>query len=229
MDSQLLTAVLVIGAVVTAIAVVTVRSRGFRKPQMRPQQWARVHGWTYRKLDPSLLDRFSRPPFRRGYARQATDVLAGAWNGDPAISFQYEYSTWGRTQQTNPARHVLALTLPAPLPWLQLEPDGVGDLIELSAPGQKVELESATFNERWDVQGPDGSSPHDFLHPRMMARLLQPDAAGLAITVDGAQLVAIRIGYQQLDRIEPTLALLSDLIALVPRFVWQDAGHRPQS
>lgn len=60
-----------------------------------------------------------------------------------------------------------------------------------------------------------------------MARLLRPDATDVAISVDGAHLVAVRTGLQDLDRIGPTMALLGDLVDPVPRFVWHDAGNRP--
>lgn len=228
MGSDALTFLLVIATVGTLIVLVTVHSRKAGKPRWRgPQHWASAHGWAYRPSDPTVLRWFSGPPFSAGYYRTANDVLTGTWNGRPATSFWYQNSEQSRSSQLHHRHHVMAVQLPAQVPWLLLEPEDTGILTGHSAPGQKVELESAAFNRRWDVYGPRGRFPHDFLHPRTMARLLQPDATDMAISVDGAHLVAVCTGFQDLDRIGPTMALLGDLVDLVPRFVWHDAGHRP--
>ena len=228
MDDRLLTLLLVVGALGTGIALYAVRGKGLGRRLPSPPQWARQHGWEFRPADPSLLRQIRLLPMGDRGAPRTEDVLVGSWNGVPAVTFRYEWATLGRAPAVH-QEHVTALALPAPLPWLTLAPAGRPSPADWFMVGQTVELESGRFNERWRVHGPEGRAPHDFLHPRMMARLLEPDAAETTILVDGAHLVAMRHGFLAVDQIEPTLALLADLAALVPDFVWQDARGRGRS
>lgn len=225
MDDQLLTLLLLVGALGTGIALIAVRGKGLGRRLPSPPQWAHQHGWEFRPTDPSLLRQLRLLPVGDSGTPRTEDVLLGSWNGVPAVSFRYEWETLGRGPVVH-REHVTALALPAALPWLTLAPAGRDSPADWFVVAQTVELESARFNERWTVHGPHGRAPHDFLHPRMMARLLEPDAAETTILVDGANLVAMRHGFLAVDQIEPMLALLADLAALVPDFVWQDARGR---
>lgn len=224
MDSQVWIYVLV-GAVFV-IAIVAQFVVAHRRRQAA-QQWAAAHGWTYIRSDRSLVTRWSSPPFRRGSSRAAINVLTGSWNGRSATSFTYKYTTGSGKNRTTHYHHVVAFSLPARLPWLRLEPEGVGDSIAKFFGGQDIEFESAQFNDRWRVQGPEGQFPYDFLHPRMMERLLAPDAYGSSITVEGADIYLWRSGKQQLAVIEPALHLLSGIVDQIPRFLWLKVGHDP--
>ncbi|WP_147918963.1 hypothetical protein [Ruania zhangjianzhongii] len=226
MDSQVWIYVLV-GAVFTvAIVIQFVIAHRRRKAA---QQWADAHGWTYTRSDGSLVKRWSSPPFRRGSSRAAINVLTGTWNGRSATSFTYKYTTGSGKNRTTHYHHVVAFSLPARLPWLRLEPEGVGDSIAKFFGGQDIEFESAQFNDRWRVKGPEGQFPYDFLHPRMMERLLQPDAYGSAITVEGADIYFWRSGKQELSVIAPALHLLSGIVDQIPRFLWLKVGYDPNA
>ena len=81
---------------------------------------------------------------------------------------------------------------------------------------------AVSFRYEWAALG---SAPA--VHQEHVTALALPDAAETTILVDGTNPVAMRHGFLAVDQIEPTLALLADLAALVPDFVWQDArGHR---
>ncbi len=211
----------VVGAVMVASALIARRTR------QAAQQWAAAHHWTWSASDGALVDRWISPPFQRGSSRSARNVLTGTWNGRPATSFHYTYTTGSGKNRTTHHFHVVAYSLPARLPWLQLEPEGVGDSIAKFFGGQDIEFESASFNEAWRVKGPEGQFPYDFLHPRMMQRLLQPDTARASITVEGSDLYLYRSGKQQLAAIQPSLQLLSDLVDQIPRFLWLKVGYDP--
>ena len=226
MDSQVWIYVLVGAVVVIAFVVQFVVAHRKRKAA---QQWAAAHGWTYSRFDASLVTRWSSPPFRRGSSRRAINVLTGTWNGVPATSFTYKYDTGSGKNRTTHYHHVVAFSLPARLPWLRLEPEGFGDSIAKFFGGQDIELESAQFNDRWRVKGPEGQFPYDFLHPRMMERLLAPDAYGSSITVEGSDIYFYRSGRQNLEAIEPALYLLSSIVDQVPRFLWLKVGYDPDA
>lgn len=226
MDSQVWIYVLVGAVVVIAFVVQFVVAHRKRKAA---QQWAAAHGWTYSRFDASLVTRWSSPPFRRGSSRRAINVLTGTWNGVLATSFTYKYDTGSGKNRTTHYHHVVAFSLPARLPWLRLEPEGFGDSIAKFFGGQDIELESAQFNDRWRVKGPEGQFPYDFLHPRMMERLLAPDAYGSSITVEGSDIYFYRSGRQNLEAIEPALYLLSSIVDHVPRFLWLKVGYDPDA
>lgn len=224
MDSQV--PFMVIFAIVAIVGLV-VGIVGASRARKAAQQWAAARGWSYRGSDPALVNRWGSAPFGRGSSRSAFNVVTGTWNGRPATSYQYKYSTGSGKNRTTHHFHVVAYSLPARLPWLQLEPEGLGDSIAKFFGGQDIEFESAQFNEAWRVRGPEGQFPYDFLHPRMMQRLLQPDAHGTSITVAGSDIYLYRSGRQRLEAIEPSLHLLSGIVDQVPRFLWLKVGYDP--
>lgn len=220
--------VFVIVGIVT-IVVVVISGVMARRARKAAQQWAAAHQWSWSATDPTLVRRWSSPPFRRGSSRSTRNVLTGTWNGRPATSFQYSYDTGSGKNRSTHYFHVVAYSLPARLPWLQLEPEGVGNSIAKFFGGQDIEFESSRFNDAWRVKGPEGQFPYDFLHPRMMQRLLGSDAYGTSITVEGSDLYLYRSGKQNLAAIQPSLQLLSDLMDQIPRFLWLKVGYDPEA
>ena len=215
--------------VVIAIIVMAISAAAAKRARQAAQQWAAAHHWSWAVSDRLLPDRWSSPPFRRGSSRSARNVLTGTWNGRPATSFQYSYTTGSGKNRTTHFYHVVAYSLPARLPWLQLEPEGLGGSIAKFFGGQDIEFESSQFNDAWRVKGPEGQFPYDFLHPRMMQRLLAPDVSGASITVEGSDVYLYRSGKQELAVIQPSLQLLSDIVAHIPRFLWLKVGYDPEA
>ena len=113
--------VFVIVGIVT-IVVVVISGVMARRARKAAQQWAAAHQWSWSATDPTLVRRWSSPPFRRGSSRSTRNVLTGTWNGRPATSFQYSYDTGSGKNRSTHYFHVVAYSLPARLPWLQLEP-----------------------------------------------------------------------------------------------------------
>jgi len=215
--------------VVFAIVAAVISAAIAKRARQAAQQWAAAHHWSWAASDRLLPDRWSSPPFRRGKSRSARNVLTGTWNGRPATSFQYSYTTGSGKNRTTHFHHVVAYSLPAHLPWLQLEPEGLGDSIAKFFGGQDIEFESSQFNDAWRVKGPEGQFPYDFLHPRMMQRLLGPDVSGASITVEGSDVYLYRSGKQELAVIQPSLQLLSDIVEHIPRFLWLKMGYDPEA
>ncbi len=211
-----------IGLVVALIAHLLNKKR---KEAIRA--YASQRGWQYRPQDPALVHRWSSPPFGVGNSRRAAEVLTGEFHGEQAVSFDYRYSTGSGKNRTTSYFHVVGLHLPAPLPWLRLTPEHLGTRIGRVFGMQDIEFESQAFNDTWRVQGPEGQFPYDFIHPRMMERLMQHDAVGQRITVEGQDIYLYVPGRQNTERIDEYLNLLLGVVQQIPRHLWLRVGHDP--
>lgn len=201
--------------------------RANKKHREAAQQFAAARGWTYTAQVPALVGRWRSSPFGRGRSRRATNVMTGDFHGRHVVSFDYQYTTGSGKDSTTYRFHVVALNLPAALPWLQLSPEGVGTGIAKFFGGQDIRFESKAFNDAWRVQGPEGQFAYDFIHPRMMDRLMAPDAVGRTITVEGADILLVASGKQQLETIDYYVNLLYGICDLIPRHLWLKVGYDP--
>ncbi len=189
--------------------------------------WAAASGWTVVGSDPSLVDRWRGAPFGVGRSRRATEVMVGRWGDRPAVSFTYTYVTGSGKSQTTHRYHVLALPLPAWLPDLELTPDGFGSKLLTMLGAGDIQFESEDFNRAWRVAAANPKLAHDVVHPRLMERLMAPDAVGSRLHIAGTDIVSWAAGHTSTDRIPGRLALMQAVIDSVPRYVWQDHGYDP--
>lgn len=196
-----------------------------RRKQIRV--WAAASGWTYVGTDPSLARRWRGEPFGRGSSPHVTDLMVGRWGGRPATSFTYTYTTGSGKDESTHTFHVIALALPAYLSTLELTPEGVGTRLARAFGAQDIQFESEDFNRAWRVASPTPKFAHDVLHPRLMERLLRPDAAGVSLRISGTDILTWAPGATTTDRIAARLGLMSAIVDAVPRFVWQDHGYDP--
>jgi hypothetical protein len=209
------------------VLVVVLVRRANQRRHAANHQWAVARGWQYTPRVDGLERRWQSPPFGRGGSRRASEVFTGNFHGRQALSFSYTYVTSNGKNSTTHTHHVVALQLPVPLPWVQLSPDGAGTSIAKFFGGQDIEFESVAFNEAWRIQGPPGQFPFDLIHPRMMERLLQPDAVGRNITIEGRDVFLWIHGSQKLQNIDPYLNLLFGFIEQIPRHLWLNVGYDP--
>lgn len=199
-----------------------------KKRQAAAQAFAASRGWTYTPNVPGLVDRWRSAPFGIGSGRRASNVLTGDFHGRHVVSFDYQYTTGSGKSRSTSYFHVVALSLPAALPWLRLSPDGAGAAMARFFGGQDIDFESGAFNEAWRVQAaPPPQYAYDFVHPRMMDRLMAPDAVGRMITVEGADIVLAQSGHQVLEVIDLYANLLYGVDDLIPRHLWLKVGYDP--
>ncbi|UFU02750.1 hypothetical protein LQF12_14870 [Ruania suaedae] len=216
---------ILIPALVVVLLVV-----GHQKAKKRREylaRWAAARGWRYTRSSPHLVSRWRSEPFGRGSSRRATNVLSGDFHGRHVVSMAYQYTTGSGKNRSTHHFHVIALHLPAALPWLQLSPESVGDSIAKFFGGQDIEFESQAFNEAWRVKAPPGQYAFDVIHPRMMERLMQPDALGRTISIEGQDILLSIGGRQREDLIDAYANLLYGIVDQVPRHVWLRVGHDP--
>jgi hypothetical protein len=191
------------------------------------QAWAAGTGWTYVGMDPALVGRWRGEPFNAGHSRRVSELVAGRFAGRQAMSFSYRYTTGSGKSRSTHVFHVVAVPLPAYLPTLELTPEGVGAKLAKAFGGQDIEFESEDFNRDWRVEARDAKFAHDVLHPRLMERLLRPDAGGSSLRIEGTDILSWTPGAQQLDAIAGRLQLMCAVVDAIPRYVWQDHGHDP--
>lgn len=200
------------------------RAKGANERRARLLAWAASRNWQYLPSVPGLARRWESPPFGRGQSRSAYDVLAGEFRGRQVTSMTYEFVTGTGKDRSTHHFHVLAVHLPMALPWLRLtQQSGATSVVRLLG-AEDIEFESAAFNDAWRVEGPAGQYAFDVIHPRMMERLMQPDAVGHAITIEGDDIFLYVGGSQNEEYIDGYLNLLIDVIENIPQHVWENAA-----
>ena len=193
------------------------------------QQWATHVGWSFVGTDPGLTSRWHGTPFGVGRSRRTSEVVTGGFQGRPAISFGYRYTTGSGKNQSTYTFHVVAIELPAYLPTLELTPDGLGAKIAKGLGGQDIQLESEAFNQAWRVESRMPKFAHDVLSPRLMHRLLEPDATGLSFRIEGTSILCWTVGSPRYEGIARRLQVMCAVADAIPRFVWLDHGYDPAS
>ena len=93
--------------------------------------------------------------------------------------------------------------------------------------GQDIRVESDDVNRAYRVAATDERFGHAIVHPRLMERLLQPDALGIAWRIEGPWILSWEPGETDLDRVAPRLGLLAAVVRSIPPHVWQDHGVDP--
>lgn len=191
--------------------------------------WARSVGWEYVRTDPGYgLTRLHRnQPFEQGHSRRATEVLTGRWQGLPAVSYTYEWSTGSGKEKRTYAAHVVALALPAYLPVLELTSEGLGARLAKALGARDMQTESVAFNDAYRVVAGDARVGHAILHPRLMERLLQDDARATDWRIEGTWIASWRSGRTDTSDVAGRLGVLHAVVRAVPRHVWQDHGYDP--
>lgn len=188
------------------------------------QTWAAQTGWTYVGSDDSLVERWRGQPFGVGTSRRVSELVVGRFGPYPAMSFAYRYTTGSGKDRHTYTFHVVTLTMPAWLPGLQLTPQGLGARLVSAFGGQDLEFESVDFNQRWRVEARDPRFAHDVLHPRMLERLVRPDALGLNLRLVDTEVLCWSPGLPDTDTLARRLGVMRALVDGIPRHVWLDHG-----
>lgn len=198
-----------------------------KKRREAARAFAAAHGWTFTVQVPALTQRWRSSPFQRGHSRRARNVITGRFEGMPFVSFEYQYTTGSGKNQSTHYHHVVSLSLPARLPWLRLSPDGAGASVAKFFGGQDIRFESKAFNDAWRVEGGDQRFAYDFVHPRMMDRLMAPDTIGRTICVEGSDIFLAVNGRQVLEAIHSYVNMLYGIYDQIPRHLWLNVGYDP--
>jgi hypothetical protein len=182
-----------------------------------------VEGWTYAPATNAYRNRMLAFPFGTGRERRDVDVVYGPFSGLACASFTHQYVE-GKEDEIRVPRswQIDCVDLPYPLATIDIVPDDALAKFEKLLGGQDIDFESAAFNARWRVKAGNAKYAHDVVHPRLMERLLKPDALGIAIRIEGDVVygwAADRRGPQDLAR---RLGVLTAIARLIPEFVYRE-------
>jgi len=183
-------------------------------------RWAASTGWLLTPWDWQLPRRWDKSPFGEGSGRCAREVLSGRWNGVPAMSFTYTFTTGSGDDEKTESYHVITIALPTALPELTLTRRVFGI-------GHALSFESVDFNRTWHVHAAETKYAYDVITPRLMERLLQRDALDVGLRIDGPDLMCWTPGETKIEALASRLALLATIRDAVPAFVYQDHGYDP--
>jgi type II secretory pathway pseudopilin PulG len=224
--------VLVVLGVVAVIALIVwgavVANRKEQARIAELQNLALAKGWQFSAADPyGLPERWEGDPFGNGYDREATNVLTGTAATHPMVAFDYSYkedSTDSKGNTTTSTYHyaVCALAMPCPLPALHVAKEGVFARLGTMLGMQDIELESEEFNRRFRVRCPDPKLATDVLTPRTMQLLL--GCGDVEFRFAGPDVLTYEHGRLTGADLLNRTAMLSNVLAGVPEFVWKD--HR---
>jgi hypothetical protein len=219
--------VLVVTAV-TAAAIVAAAVRRSRRDEARHEALfvhAVTRGWDYTVADDDLAERWIGAPFGEGRDRHATNVIRGTHRHRSFVAFDYEYDTASADGASGSLRRcsVVAVAMPAYLPTLQVVPesvlDRVGDALGADA---DIDLESEEFNRRFRLSAYDPKFASDVLGARTLERVLKHPS--LAFRIQGTDIVSWERGQLDPDDVLARVAILDDVLAGIPDFVWREHG-----
>lgn len=189
-------------------------SRARRARRQAAWSWAQNHGWEY-------VDRSSAVLGTGGH------LLRTMLDGVAISSYETIAAPDPVSGSPRAAMHAVEARVAADLPTLVLLPETSRVGVGVASSGRDIQLESVEFNARWRVLCDDARFAHAFCHPRMMERLMRPDAVGLSVLVDGRDVIVHAPGNQVLDAVEARAALAVDLVRLIPPYVLEQ--HPPRT
>ncbi len=189
------------------------------------QQFALSQGWRWTARDDSWTARFSGNPFDVGDSYEAKNVLEGAFRDRPMVAFDCSYETHSTDSKGNRTTHthryaICALGLPAPLPELEIVPEGLLGRFGTMLGMQDIELESEDFNRRYRVQCRDAKLAYDVLPARTMEALLARPAQHVRLC--GVDALCWESGAHSPSELLARLDTLCALLDGVPAYVWSD-------
>jgi hypothetical protein len=224
------TVLLVIAVVVVVGAIMYFQYKARKKKIAEFSAFAAQRGWRYLERDRSLVDRFVGDPFGQGHSRNAEHVLRGEHRGRQIMAFQYSYKEThgsGNDRRTETYTHtVIALSLPADKPTLQVGREGFGRKLLGFVGVRDLQLESEQFNEAFHIKTSGGTVgekfAYDVLHPRMMEWMLGDQRALSApFRFERGDLMTWDRSKIDLPKVQWMLDYLCDVVDQVPSFVWK--------
>ena len=199
---------------------------GEKKRREAIARWATSNGWGYTAEDDRWADVWQGKPFGEGHTRAAENVLDRTDAGRRTVAFDYSYKEThsnGKTTTTTTYKFaVYATDLPAALPYLSVEPEGLWDKAVKLFGAEDLDLESDEFNRRYRVRASDPKTAYDVLNARTMEALLA--VHGVDFRIQGAWIIAVERSELHADVLPARVEVLRGIVERVPSFVWSDHG-----
>ncbi|MCL2595979.1 MAG: hypothetical protein FWD83_10730 [Promicromonosporaceae bacterium] len=225
-----LLAVLGVGAVVAVLGAFVMLAiwlvRTAQRNRHRRSAWlwsfASSRGWSFAESEPGLVRLSARAPFGVGHARAATDVIRGAIDGVPFVSFTYTYRT-GDSSENSEVTHTAMVTCirtpPSPNMLLVTPEGALSGLMDAIGLGD-LKLESEDFNRRFNIRTNNDRFAYDVLNPTTMHRMLTDRRFQLPMRFDNSNLFTWRWEALKPEWVEPHARYLIDVLRAVPDYAW---------
>jgi hypothetical protein len=137
-------------------------------------EWAQRHGWSHQPHDHSLYKRWQGEPFKNKGG--AEDILYGSHRGWQVLMFNYGFAYSGAVTHGTRNFTVVAVTLAAPRPWLQLIP--------------RESARSEQFYDVFELNSQDPRFSTTVLQPEMENWMLNDERAReLPLRFEGTELL----------------------------------------
>lgn len=194
-------------------------------------RFALAHGWEHESRTAAYNTRFGGDPFDLGGRSWQSDVLRGTFAGYRCATFTHVVEQGGQAGESKAdsrlAFQVTLAELPVRLPRLDIVPESLVNRVAQALGAVDIEVESHAFNDRWRVVARDRRYGHDVVDPRMIARLLEHDAEGLAIRIDGGAVMVWTVGRESVDSLARRLAVVTGVARRIPGHVIRrfEEGH----
>lgn len=190
-------------------------------------EFAQLHGWTFDGASRTYTGRFSRFPFGGLPASRQENRLSGTLNGVECATFTHlRVATDAEGRESTEPFQITLVELPVVLPVLELVPETMAERFAKSLGGGDLDVESYEFNRTWRVLCRDPRYAHAVLDPRMVERLLQPDARELAIRIEGGAVMAWQPGRVGTDTLARRLGVLTAVARRIPEHVVREYRER---
>lgn len=190
-------------------------------------EFALLHGWEYVARTREYNRRFTSAPFGVGDNLHQTAVLRGSLGGIDCATFTHHYETGDDAgEKRKYVSQVTLVELPVNLPRLELIPESLVQRAAKVVGAMDIDFESAEFNRRWRVRAAERRYAHDVLDPRMLERLIQPDAQGAMIRIEGGAVMTWQAGRLGLDGLAARLGVLTAVARRIPDHVLSDYTER---
>jgi hypothetical protein len=184
-------------------------------------------GWQFVGTTREYSGRFSSFPFDADSSSVQENVLRGSLNGVRCVAFTHVRTIRDANGNKSTEPFATALVeLPVILPRIELVPETLAERLVKSVGGGDLDVESYEFNRRWRVLCHDPRYAHAVLDPRMVERLLQPDALELAIRIEGGAVMAWRPGLAGTDSLARRFGVLTAIARRIPEHVAREYRER---
>ncbi len=186
-------------------------------------KFARINKWDFAPQTRQFYRVYRSFPLNEGTNQRDIACVTGSFNGRRCSSFTREYEVGVSDNKKYIERWQITLVeLKYPLATIDILPDDVIAKFAKSIGGQDIDFESADFNRKWRVMARNLKYAHDIVHPRMMERLLRPDAEGLAIRIEGPAVLCWQWERQGPADLARRLGVLTSIAKLIPKFVLRE-------
>lgn len=186
------------------------------------REFALTHGWEYTQRSYGYGRRFNGHPFGVGTKQRQEDIITGTFAGLRCATFTHRYEFRTSRDDSASVKQAFQITLAEldmTLPRLDLVPESFGTRAWQLVGGGDIDLESAAFNRAWHVVCSDRRYAVNVLEPRMMERLMQPDALGYAIRIDAGAVFIWQPDPQGIADLSRRLSVVTSIAKRIPPHV----------